>query len=142
MSTMQQSKSTTTTLIANIYAYLLLAGSVVVMAIGVYMLAKNLLGRFVLDSYPLGYEETRCDYLVGPYMPMPANGIAGSEAQQEKERQLQEAQNEKAKAECEQSLAELRVRKEKTDFYEAAVLLLVGILLFVPHVIFANRLRK
>ncbi len=130
-----------TSIIANIYAYALLAGSVVVLAIGVYTLAKNVLGRYVLDRYPLGYEETRCDYMGSPYMPMPVDGPA-SPVQVEQDKQRYEEEAEKAKAKCEQDLDALRTRKESTDFYEALVLLVVGTLIFVPHVIFAYRLRR
>jgi hypothetical protein len=130
-----------TSIIANIYAYALLAGSVVVLAIGVYMLAKNLLGRYVLDQYPLGYEETRCDYISSPYMPMPVDGTRTPD-QMEQDKQRYEEESKKAKAECEQQLVELRARKQNTDFYESLVLLVVGTLIFVPHVIFAYRLRR
>lgn len=135
-------------LIANIYAYLVLAIGVSVLAVGTYQLVRNLTGRMLLEKYPIGYEESRCDMFGQPYYPVPAmetypsSGDSQALNDQDEAQKKYEEQNKKAKAECMVQLDELRVRKASTDFYEAVALVFVGLLLTIPHAVFAFKLRR
>lgn len=134
--------ATTRNLIYSIYAHLLLAIGVVIVAVGTYMLLSNLTGRFLMSEYPLGYEETRCDYL-SIAAPMPtADTSSWTPEQREAERLRLEEENRTAKETCRQELETLRGRREQTDFANAVNTLIVGLLVLAPHGLMVFRLNQ
>lgn len=133
----------TRNLIFSIYAHLLLAIGVVIVAVGTYMLLTNLTGRFLMSQYPLGYEETRCDYLGtdAAVTRLPTDPALTPE-QAEAERLRIAEENRQAKANCLQELETYRGRREQQDFANAINTLIVGLLVLAPHGWMVARLNR
>jgi hypothetical protein len=132
----------TRNLIFSIYAHLLLAIGVVIVAVGTYMLLSNLTGRFLMDKYPLGYEETRCDYIgTDAAVTRPPTDPALTPEQAEAERLRITEENRRAKETCLADLETFRARREQQDFANAVNTLIVGLLVLAPHAWMVARLN-
>lgn len=137
---MANTSTPTRNLIFSIYAHLLLAISVLVVAVGTYMLISNLTGRFLMSQYPIGYEENRCDY-IGMEKAIPSESPTMTAEERAAEQARVEAENTKAKQTCQQETENLRQRREQTDLANAINTLFVGFLLLVPHAVMVKRLN-
>lgn len=138
---MAQTTTPTRNLIFSIYAHLLLAISVLVVAVGTYMLINNLTGRFVMSQYPLGWEESRCEHIGTEPTKMEVDPDLSAE-----ERAAEQARLEKEaaadKQACEAETERLRANREQTDLANAINTLVVGFLLLIPHAIMVKRLNR
>jgi len=138
---MAQTTTPTRNLIFSIYAHLLLAISVLVVAVGTYMLISNLTGRFLMSQYPIGWDESRCEFIGIEQTKVDADPELSTE-----ERAAEQARLEKEtaadKQACEAETERLRTNREQTDLANAINILVVGFLLLVPHAVMVKRLNR
>ncbi len=129
-------------LIFSIYSHVLLAIGVVIVAVGTYMLLSNLTGRFLMSQYPLGYEESRCDYIGTDVTAKLSTDSTLTLEEREIERSRIEEENRRAKETCLLELGALRDRREQSDFANAVNTLIVGFLVLIPHALMVARLNR
>ncbi len=126
--------------IAIIYFYLISAGAVILMVIGIFNVASFLVNSTQFDQYPLRYGAmSNCDNRLapGPYGPTPAKIMpANSEATPTAE-ELQ-----KAKKLCLQNDEADRKQHRVEDLKNAVTFSFVGLILFGIHFPIARKQSK
>ncbi|MEX2007501.1 MAG: hypothetical protein WD992_01895 [Candidatus Levyibacteriota bacterium] len=115
-------------LIPTIYFYLLSAVGIVLLIIGIFNSFHYVAGITAYDKYPLKYgNESRCQYLATPVKVDNTQAVSDSEAQ------------ERAKAECLESLEIERKNTKIDDFEKAIAFTVVGLVVFAVHFYFARK---
>lgn len=115
--------------VITIYLQLFMAVGVIMMIIGGYRVAKNVYQRALFDQYPMGYDETRCDY-IGYDRPMPVDTDAVAYDESEaKDRQQQ----------CLDRLEKDRAIRKASDLFDGMILLVLGGAVFAGHVVVWRR---
>ena len=94
-------------------------------AIGAVMTGIN---SAVFDDYPMGYDESRCSYIIDSPKPAIEPRTIGEEVNQPDEAEL-EAQYDR----CMVQLEKERSIRQITDFSKALGLIVVGVGLFFVH---------
>lgn len=110
-------------LIPTIYFYLLSAIGIVLLIIGIFNSFHYIVGITAYDKYPLGYNETRCDYIT------PALDSDGA----------MKPLNEQSKSDCVKSLETERKNKKIDDLEKSISFSVIGLLVFSSHFYFARR---
>ena len=110
----------------------------IMMTVGTYGMGQNYFKSNVLDKYPLGGYEQRCDYLEGSPRAMPI-GKAMPIIEQTEETKVQ---NQKAIDDCEANLEEERQVRKVTDLYNSMITFSIGFVLFVTHLAVNVKISK
>lgn len=127
---MKNSKtSSNKNLIMKIYLFFFMGVGLIMMTVGTYGMGQNYFKSHLLDKYPLGGYEQRCDYLEGAPRAMPL-GKAMPIVEETEEVKMQ---NKKAFAECEANLEEERQVRKVTDLYNSMITFSIGFVLFMAH---------
>lgn len=108
-------------IIALIYFYLISAGALILIVIGVFTSVSYAVNTTQFKEYPLPYYEN-CDMRFNSMVPAPA-GEASMSAEEEQ----------KAQQTCEQNLEQRRVQQKVDDLKGAITFSLVGLILFGIH---------
>jgi hypothetical protein len=131
-----KSPSSNKNVILGVYLYFFMGVGLIMMTIGAYGLGQNYYKSNLLLKYPLGGYEQRCDYITQP-MPLmkeePINGVNPEEYEAENQRLLEE---------CEARVEEERATRKVTDFYNALITFVIGLILFSGHVAVNMRVSK
>lgn len=113
-------------LIPTIYFYLLSAIGIVLFIIGIFNSFHYVVGITAYDKYPLGYNETRCDYIA------PAVATDGAT----------KPVTEQSKKDCLDSLEIERKNKKIDDLEKSVSFTIIGLLVFGFHFYFSRKLSK
>src|SRR3989344_6860568 len=112
--------------IATLYFYVISAGSIVLMVIGIFSIVNFVINSTQYDKYPLKYPQGTCEtypYKFGPYPAMEREMLATpSAAELEKQKQICLEQEEK-----------LSKQQRIDDMKNAITFSLVGLILFLIH---------
>jgi len=117
-----------TSIISTLYFYVMYAIGAVMTSVGVYGMIQWSINSVVFDDCPMGYDESRCSYILDSPKPIVEPRSLDAENGVEDEAQLQ-AQYDR----CVVQLEKERSIRQITDFSRALGLLVVGIGLFSVH---------
>jgi len=115
-------------LIATLYFYIISAGSLILIVIGIFNIVNFIINSTQYDKYPLRYPQGNCESYPnkfgGPYPAMDARGIPATPSAQELEKQKQE---------CLKQENALSKQQKIDDLKNAITFTLVGLVLFLIH---------
>lgn len=120
-------------IIAAIYFYLVSAGSLILIVVGIFSIVNFIVNSTQFKEYPLPYYEN-CENQVGFTRPIsPDMKSEASMSAEEREKILQR---------CQASLDERRIQQRVDDLKGAITFTLVGLILFGIHFPLARRQTK
>jgi len=113
-----------TSIITSVYFYVMFAVGAVMTAVGVYGLIQWGIQSLAFESYPLQYQESRCEYMLEQPAVVKEPGSAEVPEQTSPEDRYQR---------CLQSLESERHVRQVTDLSRAIGMIVVGIGLYGIH---------